>query len=150
MRLEHVVRLPVPKAAAWPRVTDVASVARCVPGFESITPEGPDRYRGSLRIAVGPIRLRLEGEVLVTKRDEASGEAVMRLQAADKGVGGSVRADLRLTLADRDGGSELRMVTETTLAGRIGDLGQPIVKRKADQVIAELARCLETTFGGLE
>ncbi len=81
------------------------------------------------------------------ERDEASGEAVMRLEAVDKGIGGNVRADLRMTLTENGTGSELRMVTEATLAGRIGDLGQPIVKRKADQVVSEFARCLERTLG---
>ncbi len=147
MKFEHVVRLPVSAAVAWPRVTDIPEIAKCVPGVEGVTPNGPDRYRGTVRVSVGPIRLKLDGDVVVTKRDEATGEATMRLQASDKGIGGSVHADLRMTLTDNGAGSELRMVTEATLAGRIGDLGQPIVKRKADQVIGELARCLERTLG---
>lgn len=148
MKFEHVVRLPVSAAVAWPRVTDVPEIARCVPGVEGVTAAGPDRYRGAVKVAVGPVRLRLEGDIVVTKRDEAAGEAAMRLEAADKGIGGNVRADLRMTLTDNGSGSELRMVTEATLAGRIGDLGQPIVKRKADQVVAEFAKCLERSFGG--
>ncbi|MDE3193762.1 MAG: SRPBCC family protein [Chloroflexota bacterium] len=147
MRFEHVVKLPVPAAVAWPRVVDVPEVAKCVPGVDSVTQSGPDTYRGAVRVAVGPVKLKLEGNVVVTKRDEAAGEAAMRLEAADKGIGGTVRADVRMTLTDNGAGSELRMVTEATLAGRIGDLGQPIVKRKADQVVAEFARCLERTLG---
>jgi uncharacterized protein len=147
VRFEHVVRLPVSKATAWPRVMNVPEIAKCVPGVDGVTPNGPDRYHGAVRVAVGPIRLRLEGDVIVTKRDEPSGETAMRLEASDRGIGGSVRADLRMTVTDMDGGSELRMITEATLAGRIGDLGQPIVKRKADQLVAEFARCLESSLG---
>lgn len=149
MHFEHVVKLPVTKAAAWPRVTDVPAVAGCVPGVEAVTPNGADRFHGAVRVAVGPIRLRLEGDLTVTKRDEPSGEAAMKLEASDRGIGGSVHAEVRMTLVDAgDGnGSELRMTTDATLAGRIGDLGQPIVKRKADQVVAEFARCLERTLG---
>ncbi len=147
MRFEHVVRLPVTKSAAWSRVMDIPEIAKCVPGVDGVTPTGPDRYHGAVKVAVGPIRLTLEGDVVVTKRDEPAGEAAMRLEASDKGIGGTVRADLHMTLTDNGAGSELRMVTEATLAGRIGDLGQPIVKRKADQVVSEFARCLERTLG---
>ena len=149
MRFEHVVRLPVSRSTAWPRVTDVPAVARCMPGVEALTANGDDRYRGAVRVSVGPVRLRLEGDVVVTKLDEAAGEAVLRLEAADKGIGGNVRADLSLKLVEVDGGtaSDLLMTTEATLAGRIGDLGQPIVKRKADQVMAEFAKCLARSLG---
>jgi carbon monoxide dehydrogenase subunit G len=50
-------------------------------------------------------------------------------------------------LTDVGGATEVRLVTEATLAGRIGDLGQPLIKRQADRVITELARCLERTLG---
>ena len=143
MRFEHTIRVPAPRDRAWALLMDVPSVARCVPGAEDVTALGADRYRGAVRVSVGPVRLRLEGDVTVIERDEAQGRAAMRLEAADRGVGGNVRADLRMTLTDVGTGSELRLVTEATLAGRIGDLGQPIVKRQADRIAADFAKCLE-------
>lgn len=147
MRFEHALRLPASKDAVWPRLMDIPAVARCVPGIESVAPLDGERYRGAVRVSVGPVRLRLEGSVTVTRQDEAAGTASMRLDATDRGIGGTLRADLHLTLAERDGGTELRMVTEATLAGRIGDLGQGIIKRKADQVVADFAHCLERSLG---
>lgn len=149
MRFEHVVRLAATRAAVWPLVLDVPRIARCVPGVEEVAPvdgAGGDRYRGVLRVSVGPVRLRLEGNVAVTSRDESVGTATLRLDASDRGIGGTVRADLHMTLAEDGTGTDLRMATEATLAGRIGDLGQAIVRRKADQLVAEFARCLERTL----
>lgn len=146
MRIEHTVRVAAPRERTWALFMDVPAIARCLPGAEDVVPDGTDRYRGAMRVGIGPVRLRLEGTVTVTQKDEATGNAVMRLDAMDRGVGGAVRAELRATVADRDGGSEIRLVTEATLAGRIGDLGQPLIKRQADKTFAEFARCLERTL----
>ncbi len=100
-----------------------------------------------MRVSVGPIRLKLEGEVTLTQKEEESGHATMRLDAADRAVGGTVRAELRIQLADLENATEVRLVTEATLAGRIGDLGQPLIKRQADRIVSEFARCLERTLG---
>lgn len=147
MRFEHTIRVAAPRDRAWALLMDVPAVARCVPGAEDVTSTGPDTYRGAVRVSVGPIRLRLEGDVTVTQKDQATGQAAMRLDAADRGVGGQVRAELRMTLSEVDAGSELRLVTEATLAGRIGDLGQPLIKRQADKIAADFAKCLEQALG---
>lgn len=147
MRFEHLVRVGAPRERAWALLMDVPAVARCVPGAEDVTASGPDAYRGAVRVSVGPVRLRLEGNIVVTERDEPAGRAAMRLEAADRGVGGTVRADLRVTVADDGAGTELRLLTDATLAGRIGDLGQPLIKRQADRIVSEFARCLERTLG---
>jgi carbon monoxide dehydrogenase subunit G len=147
VRLEHAVRVAASRERTWALLMDVPAVARCVPGAEEVTAVGPDRYKGAVRVGLGPIRLRLEGEVTVTQQDAGAGQATMRLDATDRAVGGAVRAELRVQVAEADGGTEVRLVTDATLAGRIGDLGQPLIKRQADRIVSELARCLERTLG---
>lgn len=143
MRFEHTIRVAAPRERAWALLMDVPAIAKCVPGAEDVTALGEDRYRGAVRVSVGPIRLRLEGDVTLTQKDQATGQAAMRLDAADRGVGGTVRAELHMTLSEADAGTELRLVTEATLAGRIGDLGQPLIKRQADKIASDFAKCLE-------
>lgn len=147
MKFEHTVRVSAPRKSAWDLLMDVPAVARCVPGAEDVVPTGPDAYRGAVRVSVGPVRLRLEGNVTLIQKEEGTGHAALRLEAADRAVGGNVRAELRVTLAEVDGGTELRLVTEATLAGRIGDLGQPLIKRQADRIASDFAKCLERTLG---
>ncbi len=148
MRFEHTIRVAAPRDRAWALLVDVPAVARCVPGAEDVVETGPNAYRGAVRVSLGPIRLRLEGNVTVTERDERAGRASLRLEAADRAVGGTVRSEVHMTLTEFGAGTELRLVTEATLAGRIGDLGQPLIRRQADRVVSEFARCLERTLGG--
>ena len=139
MRFEHSAAIAASRARVWDLLMDVPRSARLVPGVESVEAAGPDRYRGTLRVQVGPVRLALEGDVAITARDAEAGTATMRVDAADARAGGAVRATLGLALSERDGATELRITTDAQVLGRIGEFGQPIIKRKADQLMSEFA-----------
>ena len=143
MRFEQVVTVAAPRSVVWALLMDVPRVAACVPGAEAVTPVDGDRYHGALRVQVGPVRLRFEGEIAIIERDETTGRAALRLDAADRGAGSGVAARVDLVVRDVDGASELGIVTDAQILGRLGDFGQPIIKRKADQLAAEFARNLE-------
>lgn len=143
MRFEHTVRIAAPRATVWALLMDVPRVAACVPGAEAVTATAEDSYRGALRVQVGPIRVRLEGQLAIVERDEQAGTASLRLDAADKGSASGVAATLGLSIRGTDDTTELRLETDARILGRLGELGQPIIKRKADQIIGEFARNLE-------
>lgn len=148
MRTEHTVRVDAPRERVWALLMDIPQAALLVPGVGNVAPAGtdPETYRGSIRVQVGPVRLALDGEVRVIARDDAAGTAAVRLDGADSRLGGGVRADVRLEMS----GSlptEVRIATDITVLGRIGELGQPLMKRKADQVMAEFGRNLQRALG---
>jgi carbon monoxide dehydrogenase subunit G len=124
---------------------DVPSVAKCAPGVESVEPLGDDRYRGTLKVAVGPIRLSLQGDVYIVEKDEAARKASMRADAADRRAGGAVKAVINMALAEGEGsqGTQLRLDTDAQVMGRIGEFGQPIIRKKAEQMMNEFAKNLE-------
>ncbi len=141
MKFEHVVQVPAPADRVFPLLLDVPRIARCVPGVEAVEARDGGRYGGRLRVQVGPIRLALSGEVTIVSRDAAARVATMRADADDRATGG-VRALMTIAVADAAAGSELRITSDVQVLGRLGELGQPIMKRKADQLIAEFGRCL--------
>jgi len=142
VKTEHTVRVEASRERVWAFLMDVPAAARLVPGVESVTPSGPDVYHGSLRVQVGPVRLALEGDVRVVARDNEAGTAAVRLDGADKRLGGGVRADVTLALRG-SAPTEVRVTSDVTILGRIGELGQPLVRRKADQVMSEFAANLQ-------
>lgn len=121
---------------------DVPAAARLVPGVGQLTASGPDTYRGTLRVQVGPVRLALEGDVRIMARDDEAGTAAVRLDGADKRLGGGVRADVALAVTGSSP-TAVRVTSEVTILGRIGELGQPLVRRKADQVMSEFGANLQ-------
>ena len=149
MRFAHSVSIPVDRDAVWTFVTDIARVAQCVPGVESVVPvDGPDgeRYHGVMRVTLGPVHLALEGDVRLARRDNDAREADLRVAAADAQAGGSVEADVGLRAVAEDGGTRLHIETDARVMGRIGEFGQPIIKRKADQTMLKFAENLTRTL----
>jgi carbon monoxide dehydrogenase subunit G len=146
MKLSHTALVHAPRAKVWKLVTDVPAAARCVPGVAAVTPSGAGRYKGSLLVQLGPVRLVLDGDVALTATDEAGGKASVRADAKDSRLGGTVHATMDLALVDRGEDTELRITSDVQIAGRIGEFGQPVIQRKADQLMTQFAECLARTL----
>lgn len=140
MKLEHRVRIDAQRAKVWAVLMDLPVAARCVPGTRDITPDG-DGVRGTLDVRVGPIKLALAGTVAIESRDEAAGTARLRANAEDRRIGGAVRAFVDLAVSG-DAPTELGIGTDVAIAGRLGELGQSLIARQADKVLAGFAECL--------
>lgn len=146
MKLEHTVTVDAPRARVWAVLMDLPVAARCVPGTRDIASEGVG-VRGTLDIRVGPVKLALSGTVTVESRDEAAGTARLRADAADQRLGGAVRAFVDLAVTG-DAPTRLLVSSDVAILGRIGELGQPLIARQADKVLAGFADCLRATVAG--
>lgn len=146
MKLEHTVDFDAPRERVWAALMDLPAAARCVPGTRDITPDG-DLVRGTLEVRIGPVKLSLAGSVTVEQRDEVAGTARLRADAADQRVGGAVRAFVDVALTGDDP-TRLRVSSDIAILGRIGELGQPLIARQADKVLAGFAQCLQRTVAG--
>ena len=143
MKLEHRVAVDAPRAKVWSVLMDLPVAARCVPGTREVAPDG-EGVRGTLDVRVGPVKLALGGTVAIESRNEAAGTARLRADAEDRRLGGSVRALVDLALSG-DAPTELRITTDVAILGRIGELGQPLIARQAEKVLAGFAECLRAT-----
>jgi carbon monoxide dehydrogenase subunit G len=143
VKLQHRFSVPAARDQVWAVFKDVPAVAACVPGVEELVEIDASHYRGRFGIGVGPIRLSLEGEIDLEILDEAAGRALLRANGADRRLGGGVRALVTLSVAPTPGGgTDVVMDSDVQILGRIGELGQPIMKRKADEVMGVFARRL--------
>ena len=143
MKLEHTVTIDAPRARVWAVLMDLPLSARCVPGTRDIAADG-DVVRGTLEVRVGPVKLSLSGSVAIESRDDAAGTARLRADAADQRIGGAVRAFVDVAVSG-DAPTQLRVSSDVAILGRIGELGQPLIARQADKVLAGFADCLRKT-----
>jgi uncharacterized protein len=143
MIVDQRVTIPAPVDRVWEFVMNVPAVSRCVPGVESVSEIDPTTYEGALRVKVGPINVRLEGRVLLAEQDATAHRARMDLNAADKRVNGAVNAKMTMTLESReDGQTDMAVHTDASIMGKLGEFGQAVMRKKAEQIMAEFARNL--------
>jgi len=143
MKFEQTVDLPgASPERVWAFVMDVPSVATCIPGCDGVEALGDDRYKAVVTVKVGPIALRLASEISIVDKNEAAMSAALRVEAADKRVGGAVKATMAMKLEGYDGGTRLEVSTDANVMGRIGDFGQAVIRKKADQTLTEVAENL--------
>lgn len=143
MRLENRCIIPADRGTAWNLILDLPRVAPCIPGLQALTPDGENRFVGTMQAQAGPLRVNLSGTIQILAQDAAQGTAQLRLEAADQRLGGSVHTNLTLQLtATAANQTELTITTDTNFGGRLATLGQPIIRRKAAATMDEFARNL--------
>jgi uncharacterized protein len=150
MHFEHRAVLAATPEQVWDFMMDVPRVSACVPGVEDVAPVGgdTDAYSGTLRVRVGPVALALQGTIRIVEKDAAAGRAVMKAEAADKKIGGRVDAQLGMQLAGQgDQATELFITTDANVLGKIGEFGQPVIKKKAEQMMREFAENVKKQVG---
>jgi len=82
----------------------------------------------------------------VEETDRNAWRARMRAEANDRRLGGGIRVRLVLTLAPAEAGTRVHIDTDLTVLGKIGEFGQPVIKKKADTLLAEFARNLQSAL----
>ena len=144
MLIDHRITVPAPPEQVWAFMMDIPAVSRCVPGLDNVSKMDDQTYSGVMSVRVGPIAVKLDGRVILAERDEAAHQARMDLQAADKRLNGAVNARMRMELASADGGdkTDVAIRTDANVMGKLGEFGQAVIRKKADQILQEFANNL--------
>ena len=141
MKVEIVSVVPASREATWTLVMDIPKAATCIPGLKDITPDGEARYQATLQARVGPMGRNLSGVITVLSQDAESGEAHFLVEANDRRVGGGVKTNMSMKVtAKSPTETELEIVADTTFMGRLGELGQPLIRRKARNTLEDFSK----------
>ena len=147
MTFEQHCVIAVGRAELWNFLLDIPQMAVCVPGAEAVTASGVDRYRGRLRIKLGPVRLKLEGEMVLHERDDSQWRAAARTEAADRRLGGGAKVTGEMRLVEvSESTTELILAGQVRFLGKLGEFGEPLIRKRAELVVAEFARNVSARF----
>lgn len=141
MIIDQTVTIAAPVAQVWEFVTDIPAVSRCVPGVEAFDAVDDETFAGTLKVKVGPVTVRLEGRIVVAERDPDGLSSRLEIQAKERRIASSVSATTTLTLVPTSAeATELHIHTEASILGKLGEFGQSVMRRKADQIVTEFAK----------
>jgi len=141
--------IPMAREPLWDFLMDVPKVARSLPGVETVSQIDDTTYQGTLKVRVGPISLNLQGKIIMEQRDRGSWRAALRAEASDRMVAGAVKGKTTMELKEiGPKETELLVETDVNILGKIGEFGQPIIRKKADQMLKEFVENIKKQLAG--
>lgn len=140
MHLEGSYTFAAPRSLVWQTLLDPDVIASCMPGGESFTAIGPDRYEATMKIGIGPIRGTYTGKIHL--RDQQEPESYV-MEVEGGGGPGHMAGSGRLRLEDRGGQTVVSYVGEAQVTGKVASVGQRLLGVTAKQLINQFFKCME-------
>ena len=129
MKIKGSHTLAVPRGVVWEAILNPEVLSRTLPGCEDMAPIGDNRFRGKLKMKVGPVQGVFEGGVELLDLDPPNGYS---LKMDGKGAPGFVNGNGSLRLEDTDdGGTLLHYEIDAQVGGRIAAVGQRLLDSSA-------------------
>lgn len=142
MKFEYDVSIDVPQERVWEILSDVITASSLMPGVQSVEQQPDGTYTGTIQIRIGPIGFNLAGSVAISE-DRNIGKWSMISQAQDPRIGGGVTSKVETTITEPStGNTQMKVNADVQFSGRLGQLGQPLIKKKADSMIREFTENL--------
>ena len=142
---EHVIAAP--RDAVWRALNDPLILKQCIPGCETIEKVSDTEFTAKVAIAVGPVRAKFTGRVLLSNLDPPNGYTI-----AGEGQGGVAGfgkgdADVRL-IENGPSTTTLSYRAAASVGGKLAQVGARLIdstsRKLADRFFAKFTE----TVGG--
>lgn len=147
MKISGSSTLEAPVDKVWEAMLDPAVLARCLPGCESLSVIGEDRYAMSVTAGVAAIKGTYAGEVSLFDKVAPSS---LTMRASGAGAPGTIDADVKVLLAPSlAGGTELTYDADASVGGAIGGVGQRMLAGVTKKMAGQFFTALDRDIAGL-
>ena len=99
MKFNQTAQIPVAREPLWNFLMDVPKVAKSLPGVESVNKIDDTTYEGALVVRVGPIKLNLQGKMILEEQNKDAWRAALRAEAKDRMAAGAVNGGQEISIA---------------------------------------------------
>jgi hypothetical protein len=147
MELSNEFDVAAPIDQAWKVLTDLETIAPCMPGAQLTEVEGDD-YRGTVKIKVGPITAKFKGTASFVEQDVANHRAVLRAKGKDTGGKGNADATITAQLNPAGTGTHVVITTDLNISGRVAQFGRGALADVSSKLLGQFVDCLESNVLG--
>jgi len=120
---------------------DPVAIASCIPGCERLDPDGADRYKAVITIAMAAITGHYEGTVIISDKVAPNS---YKLSVEGQGRPGFVKGDATISLR-ADGADTIIDVSGTAqTGGTIARLGQRLIGSAAKMMQDRFFGCMQS------
>jgi uncharacterized protein len=144
MELSNEFHVHVPIARAWAVLTDVETIAPCLPGAQLEEVEG-DEYRGGVKIKVGPITAAYKGKATFLEKDDVNHVAKLRGEGRDSKGQGNASVTITMRLTDVDGSStKVNIHNDLSISGKVAQFARAsVLSEISEKLLGQFVNCLE-------
>jgi carbon monoxide dehydrogenase subunit G len=126
MELSNTRTVPLPRPVVWAALNDPAVLKDCLPGCESLEPDGEHAWRVVMAARVGPVSARFNGRMSMADIQEP--ETYTLQFDGQGGAAGFARGDARVTLTPLAGDqTEMSYVAKAQIGGKLAQIGSRLV-----------------------
>ena len=156
MKFTGSALVPAAREKVWQSLTDPAFLAKCLPGAQQLTPDGPGRYKVSLKMGIAAFSGKFDGAVQLS--DEHPPES-FRMSVEGRGAPGFLKGQGTITLhednrqgpnskaAQTAAQTEVRYDGEAQVGGVIASVGSRMIEAAAKKIIQQFFDAVASQLG---
>ena len=130
-----------PPDKVWALLMDPATIASCIPGCESLEPDGEDRYRARLNVGLSAITGTYDGTVTIADKVPHSS---YRLTVEGQGKPGFVKGNATIALRAEGATTVVDVGGTVQTGGPIARLGQRLIGNVSKMMQDRFFSCLQS------
>jgi carbon monoxide dehydrogenase subunit G len=141
MDISGTYTFDAPPVRVWELLMDPAVIASCIPGCETLEPDGEDRYRARLTIALAAITGTYDGTVVISER---VAPVSYRLTVEGQGRPGFVKGNAAIALRPEGAGTVVTVGGTVQTGGPIARVGQRLISGVSKMMQDRFFACLQS------
>ncbi|HEY0538853.1 MAG TPA: SRPBCC family protein [Actinoallomurus sp.] len=150
MLIKSDFEVPEPPDKVWRFFDDIPGVAACLPGAELTDDLGDDKYRGTVSIRMGPVRMRFAGTAEIKERDDAAKRIVVDAAGADEKGRGQASMSVTANVVATAHGSRVDVVQDLQLSGAAAQYGRGMISDVTSVLMRDFATNMRTRIDAIE
>ncbi len=141
VNLDKTFPVEAPSTASWEILSDIETVASCMPGAQITERIDDTHYKGKVKAKIGPATMAFDGAIEVLGIDADKRELKLTSKGQDSKGTSSAQMDLTAWIKDDEAGnSALHGEAEVTVNGKVASLGGRMMTQVADQILNQFGK----------
>ena len=140
MDLNGTYTFDAPPARVWDLLMDPAVISACIPGCQGMEPDGEDRYKVKLTVAIAAITGGYEGTVVISEKVAPSS---YRLTVEGQGKPGFAKGNSAITLRAEGEKTVVDVTGTVQTGGPIARVGQRLIGGVSKMMLDRFFACLQ-------
>ena len=150
MLIKNEFEVAEPVEKVWRFFDNIPQVAACLPGAELTEDLGDDKYKGTVAVRMGPVRLQFAGTADITERDEAARRVVVHASGADEKGRGQASMVVTATLVKAGRGTKVGVSQDLQLSGAAAQYGRGMISDVSAILMRDFSLSMQDRIERLE